>query len=83
MIRTRNAVLLSPSKTELASSTDPTREPDPDQPTHFQSSAMLDIGTESNHSADSFVATDVGQFDLRDGVTIWSSRGAGFGMQIY
>jgi hypothetical protein len=82
MIRTSNAVLLGASKTELAPPTDPAREPDADQPTHFQSGTMLDIRAKRDNSADSFVAADVGELDLCYGVTVWSGRGAGFGVQV-
>jgi len=82
MIRTRDAVLLSTSKAELAPPTDPARESDSDQSANFQPSAMLYIWTERDNSADSFVAPDVREFDLGDGVTVWSSCGARFGMQI-
>jgi hypothetical protein len=80
MVRALHAVLLCSSKTELASATDTTRESDAHQPADVQIRATA--WTQGDDAADTFVAADVGEFDLRDGVAVWAGCGAVFGVEV-
>lgn len=81
MIRALSAVLLCTSQTEFASSTDSTQETDSDQAAEFH--AFAAVGTEFDDTTDTFVATDVWEFDVCDGGSSGTCGGAGFSMQVY
>lgn len=70
MVCALDAVLLSPSQAEFTSSTYATRKPDTDEATDAEFLAAS--GTQGDDTPDALVATDVGQFDLRDGIAIRS-----------
>ena len=80
MVRALDAVLLLAGKTELAPPTDTALEADADV------LANLDIvaaaGAESDDAADAFVAAEVGKFDVENGFAVWTSGGAGLGVEV-
>lgn len=83
VISTLHTILFRPRKAEFTASTDPTREPDADQPAEFQPVGVRDVGTECDDLADPFVAADVGEFDLCYGVAVWTGCCAGFGVEVF